>query len=117
MVHAFFGLLNYEEKDGRFSFLHKEGSEHFLLPFGGEQDLAKMPRIFALKPRKKTVQNHLEETQASFEEELPEGNLFHLVLPKEMEKRRKKKVVRTPFGEFTIRELFFPLPSMERASV
>lgn len=112
MAHAFLGLLNYEEKDGRFGRAHAGSGEHFLFPLGLDQDLAEMPRVFSLKPEdKKSAAKHLESARESLEEELPEGSVFHLAMPKEAEKKRKRKVVWTPFGEFTISELLAPFHS------
>lgn len=113
MTHALLGLLNYEEKDGRFGHARPASGEHFLFPLGKDQDLANVPRIFNLESGKKSIPNHLEEARESLEEELPEGNVFHLAMPKEAEKRRRRKVVWTPFGEFTVSELLAPFHSLE----
>ena len=112
MAHAFLGLLNYEEKDGRFGRAHASSGEHFLFPLGKDQDLAELPRIFSLKPNeKKNAPKHLEAALETLEEELPEGNVFHLAMSKEAERKRKRKVVWTPFGEFTVSELLAPFHS------
>lgn len=117
MSHAFLGLLYYEEKDGHFSNAHEGSGEHFLFPHVKGQDLAILPRLFNLEPEKKSAPNHLEHTKESLEEELPETSHFYLAMPKEPEKRKKKRIVRTPFGEFTISELLAPFQTPKRVLV
>lgn len=115
MAHAFLGLIYYEEKDGHFS--APGDGEHILFSGGADQDLAIIPRIFSMRPWKKPAPTHLEHTKESLEEELPETSHFHLALPREGERRRKKRIVWTPFGEFTISELWPVLTMPKRLLV
>ena len=112
MIHAFVGLLIYEETDGHFVGNHQQGGEYNLLSANNSREQALIPRLFNFKSWKKAEPEKMERFNEMLEEELPESSVFHLALLGELEKRRKKKVVRTPFGEFTIKELFAPFHSL-----
>lgn len=85
---------------------------HFFLP-GGDA-LARMPVllpkiVYLLSGRpKKEEPAHLEAARELLHEELPENDLYHILSGRTLDRKRRKKVVLTPFGKFTILDLDGP---------
>lgn len=107
MVHAFIGLLIYEEKDGHLgSGIAKH--DKFWLPTGNtEKETVIIPRLFRLLPgSEKKAREDQDEAAELLENELPEARSHHLAQLRDPPKKRRRKKIRTPFGMFTITDMF-----------
>jgi len=106
MLHAFVGLIHYEEKDGKF--YHgtvRYGKGEFLLSVRDLIDPITIPGLLYIAPGGKEYGQNAEDLKKALESEPPESSAYHIASPRDAERRRKKKIVLTPFGEFTVRNL------------
>lgn len=112
MLHAFAGLINYEEKDGRFyqAFAATSKDEgEFLVDVRDSFDPATLPGLLHIIPAQKGHERNVGEIKETMEEEAPESGVFHIASLRAAEKlRRRKKIFMTPFGEFAVKNLFQP---------
>lgn len=107
MVHAFIGLLIYEEKDGRLSSGIAKYDKFWLSTGNAEKETVIIPRLFRLLPgSEKKATKHFDEAAESLENELPEAHSYHLAELRDPPKKRKRKTIQTPFGRFTITDMF-----------
>lgn len=117
MANAFFGLLFYEEKNGHMNAPAKYGFREFLLPVReAELEVMILPEIVQyLPPKSEDPGKKMGHARESLEEELPEHNLFHIASARLGNMKKKRKLVWTPFGEFTISFLDIPFGYAARA--
>lgn len=88
----------------------KDGFREFLLPVReAERETAILPEIVHfLPPKSEDPGKKMGHAREKIEEELPENNLFHIASARFGNTRKKRKVVWTPFGEFTVSFLDIP---------